>query len=144
MYSRRRPGRGVRSSGPRSDRGSLAVQTSMCRRRRFEPLSCWLGPLGRRESAPRLQRRLRRLWRLGSIVTRGRQRNRGFFSDLVRGVSSPREGSKILSFLFRPLLACSSLLHLRCSGKVNCANFRFTAFSEVQGSSGPTPVSVTG
>jgi hypothetical protein len=31
-----------------------------------------------------------------------RQRNRGFFSDLVRGVSKPRQGSKILSFLFWP------------------------------------------
>jgi hypothetical protein len=35
-------------------------------------------------------------------VARGRLRNRGFFSDLVRGVSDPPEGSKNLSFLFRP------------------------------------------
>jgi hypothetical protein len=46
-------------------------------------------------------------------VAEGRQRNRGFFSDLVRGVSSPREGSKILSFLFRSRVECSSPLHLR-------------------------------
>lgn len=31
-----------------------------------------------------------------------RQRNRQFFSGMVRGVSDPREGSKILSFLYRP------------------------------------------
>src|SRR5215208_4236118 len=108
-------GEGYQELRPRSDRGSLLVQTSVCRRRWFEPLSARLGPLGRRESAPRLQRRLRRLWRLGSIVTRGRQRNLGFFSDLVRGVSSPREGSNILTFLYRPRLVCSSLLHLGSS-----------------------------
>jgi hypothetical protein len=34
-------------------------------------------------------------------VAEGRQRNRGFFSDLLRGVSDPREGSEILFFLFR-------------------------------------------
>ena len=33
---------------------------------------------------------------------RDRQRNRGFFSGMLRGVSILREGSKILSFLFRP------------------------------------------
>jgi hypothetical protein len=65
-------------------------------------------------------------------VTRGRQRNRGFFSDLVRGVSNAREGSKILTLLFRSRLVCSSLLHLRCSGKVNSANyFAMMEFSEV-------------
>jgi hypothetical protein len=62
---------------------------------------------------------------------RDRQRNRGFFSDLVRGVSSPREGSKILSFLYRPRLVCSSLLHLRSSWKVNSADFAITEFYEV-------------
>jgi hypothetical protein len=50
-------------------------------------------------------------------VTRGRQRNRGFFSDLVRGVLNAREGSKIPTFLFRPRPMCSSLLHLRSSWK---------------------------
>jgi hypothetical protein len=50
-------------------------------------------------------------------VAEGRQRNRGFFSDLVRGVSDPREGSLILTFLFRSRLVCSSLLHLRGSWK---------------------------
>jgi hypothetical protein len=38
---------------------------------------------------------------------------RGLFSGMVRGVSSPREGSKILSFLFRTRLVCYSLLLLR-------------------------------
>jgi hypothetical protein len=38
----------------------------------------------------------------------------------------------ILSFLFGPRLVYSSLLHLRISWKVNCANFRFTEFYEVR------------
>ena len=65
---------------------------------------------------------------------RDRQRNRGFFSGMVRGLSNPREGSKLLSFLFRPRMVCSSLLHLRSSWKVNSPklDFRFTAFSEVR------------
>jgi hypothetical protein len=46
-------------------------------------------------------------------VARGRQRNRLFFSGMLRGVSDPREGSKILFFLFRSRLGCSSLLHLQ-------------------------------
>jgi hypothetical protein len=50
---------------------------------------------------------------------RDRQRNRGFFSGVIRGVSSPREGSKILKFLCRSRLVCSSLLHLQSSWKVN-------------------------
>jgi hypothetical protein len=41
---------------------------------------------------------------LDCIVPQGRQRNRGLFSGLVRGVSNPREGSRILTFLFRPRL----------------------------------------
>jgi hypothetical protein len=64
-------------------------------------------------------------------VTRDRYRNGGLFSGMVRGVSHPCEGSKMLSFLFRPRVVCSSLLYLRSSWKVNCANFRCTAFSEV-------------
>ena len=47
-----------------------------------------------------------------------RQRNRQFFSGMVRGVSIPREGSKVLTFLFRPRLVCSTLLHLRYAWKV--------------------------
>ena len=39
-------------------------------------------------------------------MTRGRQRNRGFFSGLFRGVSNPPEGSKILSSLVRPRMVC--------------------------------------
>jgi hypothetical protein len=65
-------------------------------------------------------------------VAEGRQRNRGLFSGMLRGVSSPREGSKILFFLFRPRLVCNSLLHLRSSWKVNSANFAITEFSEVR------------
>jgi hypothetical protein len=65
-------------------------------------------------------------------VAEGRQRNRGFFSDLVRRVSNAREGSKILSFPFRPRLVCSSLLHLRSSQNLPSASFVLTAFSEVQ------------
>ncbi len=41
---------------------------------------------------------------------RERQRSRGFFSGMVRGVSDPREGSKILTFLFRPQLVCISYI----------------------------------
>jgi hypothetical protein len=48
---------------------------------------------------------------------------RGFFSVLVRDVSSPREGSKILSFLLRPRMVCSSLLRLGSSWKENSANY---------------------
>jgi hypothetical protein len=48
-------------------------------------------------------------------VAEGRQRNLGLFSRLLRGVSDPREGSKILSFLFRSRVVYSSLLHLRAS-----------------------------
>ena len=45
---------------------------------------------------------------------------RGLFSGMVRGVSDPGEGSKILSFLYRPRLVCNSLLHLRSLWK-GCA-----------------------
>jgi hypothetical protein len=58
---------------------------------------------------------------------------RGFFSAMLRGVSRPREGPKILSFLFRSRVVCSSLLHLLLSCKVNPANyFALCAFSEVR------------
>ena len=56
-------------------------------------------------------------------LERGRQRNRGLFSGLVRGVSDPCEGSKILCFPFRPRLVCSSLLHLRSLWR-NCLDIR--------------------
>jgi hypothetical protein len=65
-------------------------------------------------------------------VTRGRQRNRGFFSGMVRVVSNAREGSRIKSFLYQPRLVCSSPLHLRSAWTVNSANFAFTEFSEVR------------
>jgi hypothetical protein len=53
------------------------------------------------------------------------------FSGLVRGMSDPREGSKILTFLFRSRLVCSLLLHLQSLGKGRTANFTLTEFSEV-------------
>ena len=66
-------------------------------------------------------------------MAKGQQRNRGFFSDLVRSVSNPCEGSKILTFPFRPRLVCSSLLHLPSSWMVNSANyFACGEFSEVR------------
>jgi hypothetical protein len=40
-----------------------------------------------------------------------------FFSGMLRGVSNACEGSKILTYLFRTRLVCSSLLHLRSSWK---------------------------
>jgi hypothetical protein len=62
---------------------------------------------------------------------------RGFFSGMIRGVSNPREGWKILTFLFRPRVVRSSLLHLRNSCKVNSANyFALCGFSEVLHSPG--------
>jgi hypothetical protein len=42
------------------------------------------------------------------MVARDRQRNRGFFSGMARGVSRAREGSKILTFLFGPRLVCTA------------------------------------
>jgi hypothetical protein len=50
---------------------------------------------------------------LWNILAWGRQRNRQFFSAMIRGLSNPREGLKILTFLFRPRLVCYSLLNLR-------------------------------
>jgi hypothetical protein len=44
-------------------------------------------------------------------VAQGRQSNQEFFSRMVRGVSDPREGSKTITFLYRPRLMCSALLH---------------------------------
>ena len=35
-----------------------------------------------------------------------RQRNRAFFSSMLRGVSNAREGSKILTLLFQPQQEC--------------------------------------
>jgi len=71
-------------------------------------------------------------------VTRDRYRNGGLFSGMVRGVSSPREGSEILTFLLRSRLVCSPLLHLRSSWKVNSANyFALRAFCEGLHSGGP-------
>jgi hypothetical protein len=63
---------------------------------------------------------------------------RGSFSGILRGVSNAREGSKILRFLFRSPLVCSSLLHLRSSGKVKSANYyALCTLSDVLRSLGP-------
>jgi hypothetical protein len=57
---------------------------------------------------------------------------RGFLSGLDRGVSNPREGSKMLTFLSRPRMVCNLLLDLRSPWKVDSANyFAFTACLEV-------------
>jgi hypothetical protein len=64
-------------------------------------------------------------------VAEGRQRNRGFFSAMVRGVSNAREGLKILIFLSRPPLVCSSLLHRRSSWKGDSQKFAGRGFSEL-------------
>ena len=62
--------------------------------------------------------------RLGhSQLAAYRQRNQKFFSGLVWGVSDPREGSKILIFLFPPRLVCCSLLHLRSAWKKGSPKF---------------------
>jgi hypothetical protein len=50
-------------------------------------------------------------------VARDRQRNRQFFSGMVRGVSNACEGSEILTFLYGPQLMCSPRLHLLSSWK---------------------------
>jgi hypothetical protein len=51
---------------------------------------------------------------------------RGFFRGMVRGVSNPRKGSKILTFLYRPRLVGSSW-------NVNSTmTFAMTGFSEVR------------
>jgi hypothetical protein len=69
---------------------------------------------------------------------RDRQRNRALFSGMVRGVSNPHEGSRILFFLFRSPLDYDSLLQLRSSCKVNSANyFALCVFSEVLHRPGP-------
>jgi hypothetical protein len=67
---------------------------------------------------------------------RDRQRNWESFSSMVRGVSDLYEGSKILFFLYRSRLVCTSLLHLPSSW--NSANFGFTEFSEVRERPGQT------
>ena len=101
-------------------------------------MSARLGPLGRREFFPRLQEHSRRLSGALERVAEGRQRNQGFLSGMLRGVSNPCEGSKIRTFLFRSRLVCSSLLHLRCSGKVDSPNYlALCAFSEGLHRAGP-------
>ena len=50
---------------------------------------------------------------------------------MFRGVSNPRKGSKILTFLYRPRLVCSSLLDLRSSWEVHAAKFGEQKFSKV-------------
>jgi hypothetical protein len=55
-----------------------------------------------------------------------RERNRGFFSGLDRGVSNACEGSIILTFLFQTRLVSNLLLHLLSSWKVFSRKSTFT------------------
>jgi hypothetical protein len=54
---------------------------------------------------------------------RDRQRNRGLFSGMLRGVSNPRKGSKILFSLSRFRLVYNPLLDLLSSWKGSSANY---------------------
>ena len=130
MFSRTRPGRGIRSYHPWSNRGSLVVQTSMCVEAHLSRrLVCQvLRPSRARFAATKTFKAALSSY---ECLGRDRQRNRGFFSGMLRGVSNAREGLKILTFLFGPRLVCSSLLPLRCSWKVNPANYFALMVSEV-------------
>jgi hypothetical protein len=46
------------------------------------------------------------------IVAEDRQRNRAFFSGMLRGVSDSREGSEVLTFLLRPRLVYRARSHI--------------------------------
>src|SRR5215207_9126134 len=100
----------------------------------FEPLSHLLGPPGPSTVRSSATKTFKAALRSYGYLGRDRQRSRGFFSGMVRGVSNPRGGSKMLSFLYQPRLVCSSPLHLRSAWTVNSAklDFRFTEFSEVR------------
>lgn len=39
-------------------------------------------------------------------MAKGQERKKRFCNGMVRGVSNPREGSKMLTLLFRPQLVC--------------------------------------
>jgi hypothetical protein len=54
----------------------------------------------------------------------------GFFSDMVRDVLDPCEGSKILSFLFGPDSGVQTAPTSTRSWKANSANFAMTEISE--------------
>ncbi len=101
-------GEGCQELTPRFDRGSLLVQTSMCVQADLSRcLTCWVlwvveDPLLSYED---VLGGFEGLWRM---VARDRQRNRGFFSGMLRGVPGPCEGSKILTFHFRPRLMCAA------------------------------------
>jgi hypothetical protein len=121
----------ARSSWGRCIIRGTAALTSVCVQADLSRcLTCQVpGPSTVRSSATRaFKEPLRSYGNLG----RDRQRNRGFFSDMVRGVSEPREGSKILTFLSRPRQVCSSLLHLRSVWKVNSPKFAAAGLSEVR------------
>ena len=102
----------------------------------FRPLSHVQDPPGRRGYAPRLQRPssgFKGLWISGA----GSAEQQGILQRHSQGCVGPSRGPKILSFLFRPRLVCSLLLHLRSSWKVKTANFALCVFSRVLHSSGP-------
>src|SRR5215208_2886940 len=84
--------------------GAVQYSRSGCpdtdvRTSRFEPLSYLLGPLGRRGLFLAYKDIQGGSEELRNIGARDRQRNRGLFSRLVRGVWRPCEPPEILSFL---------------------------------------------
>jgi hypothetical protein len=105
-------GRGVvRRFDPGSVTRGTACLTSVCLQ---AVLKAAIYGQGRRSSRSRSSATKALKAALRSYGYRGwdRQRNRRVFSGMIRRVSTPREGSKILTFLFRPRPVCSSLLHL--------------------------------
>jgi|SRR5215208_732030 hypothetical protein len=68
---------------------------------------------------------------LWSMVARDWYRNRGLFSGMLRGVSSPCGGSEILIFLFRSRLVCSPLLHSPKLVEGELCEVHLTKYSEV-------------
>ena len=110
MFLRMRAGEGGQELRPpglieKAARPDLDVYRSW-----LAPLYPQLAPLGRRESAPSATETCKAALRGYGTSGRDRQRNRVFFSGMLRGVSNPREGSKILSFLFRSRQVCISYI----------------------------------
>jgi hypothetical protein len=84
MFLRKRPGEECQELRPRSDRGSLLVQTSLCIEAGLSRhLTCeilWAVD-GSFISYKGIQGGLEQLWNLRG---EDRQRNRGLFSDMIR------------------------------------------------------------
>jgi hypothetical protein len=106
MFSRTRPGEGCQELTPpvyqkKPGRPDLDVYRNL-----FEPLSSRLGPLGSSRVCPSATKTFKAALRSYGHLGRDRQRNGGLFSGIIRDVSNPREGSNILTFLFRSRLVC--------------------------------------